>query len=67
MFDTTYTYMIDKNERSYFRQKYYSHCHFDFMDKVINIAVYHVGLAIWTPVAFEGTYQMMIKGNGAYS
>lgn len=37
------------------------------MVKVINIAVYHVGLAIWTPVAFEGTYQMMIKGNGAYS
>uniref|UniRef100_A0A8W8LHW4 Amidase domain-containing protein n=2 Tax=Magallana gigas TaxID=29159 RepID=A0A8W8LHW4_MAGGI len=30
----------------------------------VSLPIHMDGLAIWTPVAFEGTYQMMIKGNG---
>lgn len=30
----------------------------------VSLPIHNDGLAIWTPVAFEGTYQMMIKGNG---
>lgn len=30
--------------------------YFDFMDKVINIVVYYVGLVIWILVVFEGIY-----------
>lgn len=29
-----------------------------------NMIRLYVGVAIWTPVDFEGTYQMTIKGNG---
>lgn len=29
-----------------------------------NVIRLFVGVVIWTPVDIEGTYQMMIKGNG---
>ncbi|XP_052678957.1 amidase-like isoform X1 [Crassostrea angulata] len=30
----------------------------------VSLPIHSDGVAIWTPVDFEGTYQMMIKGNG---
>ncbi|XP_061167672.1 amidase-like [Saccostrea echinata] len=30
----------------------------------VSLPIHNDGLAIWTPVAFEGTYQTMVKGNG---
>nr|XP_022296050.1 uncharacterized protein LOC111105884 [Crassostrea virginica] len=30
----------------------------------VSLPIHNDGMAIWTPIAFEGTYQMMIKGNG---